>query len=53
MFGFYGFPESIIVSILLLISYGIPIALAVWLIINIRRMQKRLAEIERLLQNRS
>jgi hypothetical protein len=48
MFGSLGVGELLIIPMILII-YGLPIALTVWIIITLRRMEKRIEQIERLL----
>lgn len=52
MFGSLGIGELLIILPLTLIIYVIPITLAVWIFITLRRMDKRVKQIERLLLNR-
>ena len=60
MHGTMGFTEILAVSLLGLVRYGIPIAVAVWIILTLRRIRSehemirsRLESIERLLKGSS
>lgn len=53
MFGPLGTEELLVLLPLILIFYGLPLALVLGIVVILRRMDKRAEQIERLLTNRN